>query len=107
MRRTWPFAAVVFKALWMTFASSPPKPALPKVNRPTDGPFKMDGAAEVELGAGVEPGAEPADDEMDGAALRGLPAAPPPQPQTQLTRTRPERRRGSQTRRSREWLKFG
>lgn len=75
MCSTWPFAAVEFKAFCMTFVSSPPKPALPRLSRFTDGKPETD--------EGDEPGAEPeeaaAGDELSD--LGDVPARPPPHPQ--------------------------
>ena len=79
MRSTWPFAAVVFKAPCMALVSSPPKPALPRLSRFTDGEFEMDvGEAPGDDEPGVEePGAEPAANEPNALGFSDAPGPPP------------------------------
>lgn len=111
MRNTWPFAAVVFKALCITFVSSPPKPALPRFSRFTDGELEMDvgGAPGDEEPGAEEPGAEEAGVEPVGDELNGFgfsdAAGLPPQPYAAIARTkkRPSKE-GGRTRELRQHL---
>src|SRR5690348_18414413 len=94
MRRTCPLEAVVFSAFWMTVVSSPPYPALPKVKRDTEGPFKIAAVAAGEVGAD----ADAAGDGLREPGLRRSPPGPPPQPHRTMAMAE---RRGNRTKRVR------